>query len=642
MEESRCSKVTVDDIVATDNINTALEHLESKHNSCGLDGVKLSDLREYWEANKEAVILALEEGKYIPGIVSMTEILKSNGKRRTIAKLNSVDRLILRAITQVLSPIIENELPSACYSYRQGKSALDAASQVAKYMDDGFIWVCEIDVKNYFDNIRHDIMLNQLKSLNILDDTIYLLVEKYIHCRIEKYGEESVVDVGLVQGSPLSPLLSNYYLSEVDNWIAAENLHHVRFGDDINIYFETIEDAYKYQDIIKQWLKEFGLQINTKKGGIFRGENRTYLGYEFIKTGSRLVVKKASASKKQIYNRWHSGAIEKIDNVYHIINSGILTRKDFTMLFENDEGKYYLPIETISSLNVYSDITFSSGFFDFISQRGVSVIFVNSKGERIGSFIPTSPRGSYKTELLQVEYRVNEAKQLPIAKKYQNANIFNLRAILRYYERRDGAEEISNTIGLLTDTLVKTNEAKDINALLMLEAQARQKYYHCFNYIINNDDFVFTTRSKRPPKDAINAMISFGNTILYQRFAALIYQSSLDIRFGILHNSYYRNESLNLDLADLFKPVLVDRTIFTLINKKMITIDDFQEVDNNGVYLNKRGKRVFIKELEQKLHQVVKINQVPKTYEQLMKDEVRNVENFYRKGEPYKPYKYVN
>ncbi len=642
MDESRCSKVTVDDIANDENINAALEHLESKHDSCGLDGIKLSELREYWNTNKEVIILAIKEGKYSPGIVSVTEILKPNGKRRTVAKLNSIDRLILRALTQVLSPVIERELPNACFSYRQGRSALDAATRAAQYMDEGFIWVCELDVKNYFDNIRHDIMLNQIKNLDIVDDTVFLLIERYIHCSIEKYGEESVVDVGLIQGSSLSPLLSNYYLFEVDKWIEAENLHHVRFGDDINIYFETIEGAYKYQDVVKQWLNEFGLQINTKKGGIYRGENRTYLGYEFVKTGSRLVVKRTSSSKKQIYNKWHSGAIEKIDNVYHIINSGILTRKDFTMLFENDEGKYYLPIETVSSLNVYSDITFSSGFFDFISRRGVSAIFVNAKGERIGSFIPAYPRGSYKTELVQVDYRVNETKRLPIAKKYQNANIFNLRAVLRYYERRDGGEEISKTIEFLTETLIKTNEAKDVNTLLMLEAQARQKYYHCFNRIINNKDFMFATRSKRPPKDAINAMISFGNTILYQRFAALIYQSSLDIRFGILHNSYYRHESLNLDLADLFKPVLVDRTIFTLINKKMIMLDDFQEVGNNGIYLNKRGKRVFIKELEKKLHQVVKINQVAKTYEQLMKDEVKKVENFYRKGDIYKPYKYVN
>ena len=131
MEESRCSKVTVEDIVATDNINTALEHLESKHNSCGLDGVKLSDIRDYWDTNKDAITLAIKDGQYIPGIVSVTEILKPNGKRRTIAKLNSIDRLILRAIVQVLAKIIEPKLPDTCFSYRQGRSASDAASQAA-------------------------------------------------------------------------------------------------------------------------------------------------------------------------------------------------------------------------------------------------------------------------------------------------------------------------------------------------------------------------------------------------------------------------------------------------------------------------------------------------------------------------------
>lgn len=635
-------QITVDTVFDADNLLKAFDNLNNKHDGCGIDGVKLSELYEYWKLNGPNIILAIKEGKYEPGVVSLTEILKSNGKRRTIAKINSVDRLIIRSISQILTPVLESELVENCFSYREGKSIIDAASLAAKYMNDGLSWVCEVDIKSFFDSIRHDIILQMLKQLDVFEKEVFLLVEKYINCKAEHYGEESVIEIGLLQGSPLSPILSNYYLSEIDKWLLSEGVSFVRFGDDINMYFEELDDAYKYQEVLRQWLKEFGLFINPKKGGVFKGENRTYLGYEFIRVGSRLIVKRASSSKKQIYNKWRSVAIEKIDSTYHIINSGILTRKDFTMLFENDEGKYFLPIETIGSLNVYSDITFSSGFFEFVSNRGVCVSFVNSKGERIGNFVPTKPRGNYKTELKQVDYRINEEKQLPIAKKYQAANIFNLRAILRYYVRRDGAEEISEAVTFHTDALDKVNNAKDVNSLLMIEAQARQKYYHCFNYIIGDENFIFNTRSKRPPKDAINAMISFGNSILYQRFASLIYLSSLDIRFGILHNSYYRSESLNLDLADLFKPVLVDRTIFTLVNKKMISIEDFQEIEGGGVYLNKRGKRVFIKEFEKKLQQTVKINQVPKTYEQLMRDEVKKVENFFRKGEPYKPYKYVN
>lgn len=178
---------------------------------------------------------------------------------------------------------------------------------------------------------------------------------------------------------------------------------------------------------------------------------------------------------------------------------------------------------------------------------------------------------------------------------------------------------------------------------MILEAQARQKYFWCFNVIINDPDFLFSGRNKRPPKDPINALISFGNTLLYQRFEYYIANlSSLDIRFGIVHNSYHRTQSFNLDLADLFKPVLVDRTIFTLINRNMINAKSDFEEKNGGIYMNQSGKRKYLEEFDRKLNQQMRIKDSTKSYDMLMRDEVRKVENYFKNGQPYKPYKYIN
>jgi len=642
MEGLVSSSVTIDAVFASENVELALEMLEKKHDSSGIDGIKLSEIREYWKIHGEDVVSAISEGSYYPGTTSLVEILKSNGKRRIIAKLNSVDRLILRCIEQILDPIAEKTFEDSSFAYRNNRSAMEAAGLAADYLSEGYEWVCETDIKGFFDSIDHDILLSRLTKGAFFESRLLLLVERYIRCRVELGGEERVTERGLIQGSPLSPILSNIYLTDLDKCLNEQGIKNVRYGDDINLYFTTVEEAYKYRDIVKNWLYEIGLTINEQKSGIYKGENRSYLGYEFVKTGKRYIIKKSSATRKQVYNRWRRGSIEKIDNVYHIVNSGILTRRDFTMLFEGEEGKYYLPIETIKNLNVYSDITFSSRFFEFVSENGLSITFIDPTGTRIGTYYPTKTQGNYKTELSQVAFRQNIKTQLPIAKKYQNANIFNLRAILRYYARRGDSCEINNAIEFLTEALDRVNEAKDINGLMIVEAQSRQRYYRCFNNILKNEDFTFTTRTKRPPKDALNALISFGNTLLYQRFASLIFQSSLDIRFGILHNSYHRSESLNLDLADLFKPVLVDRAIFTIINKNMITKADFQSVEDEGIYLNPRGKRVFIKEFEKKLYQQIKIGGKIKNYDSLLRDEVRKVEKFFNNGEKYKPYKYVN
>lgn len=176
---------------------------------------------------------------------------------------------------------------------------------------------------------------------------------------------------------------------------------------------------------------------------------------------------------------------------------------------------------------------------------------------------------------------------------------------------------------------------------MTIEAQSRQKYYQCFNEILNDEDFIFEKRTRRPPEDPLNAMISFGNTLLYQRIANEINRTSLDIRIGIVHAAGSRPESLNLDLADLFKPILVDRTIFTLVKRKMLEATDFVEVENNGIYLSREGKKQFIREFERKIFQKVQIDGLDRTYDYVIKNEIQKLKRFFEYGEKYKPYKYV-
>lgn len=119
----------------------------------------------------------------------------------------------------------------------------------------------------------------------------------------------------------------------------------------------------------------------------------------------------------------------------------------------------------------------------------------------------------------------------------------------------------------MTLAIGEINECRDVDGLMLIEARCRQQYYQSFNTILNSTDFQFTKRSRRPPKDPINALISFGNTILYNRFQQIIWKTALDSRIGVLHAANRRHYSLNLDFADVFKPIIVDKLVFSLINK---------------------------------------------------------------------------
>ena len=174
----------------------------------------------------------------------------------------------------------------------------------------------------------------------------------------------------------------------------------------------------------------------------------------------------------------------------------------------------------------------------------------------------------------------------------------------------------------------------------MIEARARQLYYVAFNQILKNNEFKFLKRSKRPPLDEINAMLSFGNTLLYNQFLQIIWKTSLDPRIGIVHATNRRAHSLNLDFADIFKPIITDRIIFSLINLKQIKSEHFERMEDGGIYLNKLGKRIFLEEFMEKLESKFVIKNESLTYKQLMINEVRNFQKHVINGEKHKPYKY--
>ncbi len=634
--------VTISDVFREDNINLAMEDLLRRPNTCGVDGVLLSELPDYWKVNQAEIIGSIREMTYSPGPVRLSTIVNKKGKRRMIATMNSIDRLICRALVQVLELDIEPHLSDVCFSYRRGKSALDAANLAASYMQKGLTWVGELDVENYFDTIPRDRMVSKISEI-IQDYLLVSLIKCYVYQSMESDGEVYQSDVGLIQGSPLSPLLSNLYLADLDKKLLEKDISFYRYGDDINIYASSFEEANEILLQIKTNLNQLGLSVNVGKGGVFLGINRKCLGYEFVEQGENILVQRVFHKKHEIYRHWTQSSVKKIGNNYHLVNDGILTKKDFNILFENADGKRFVPVETVDSLNVYSNCIFSGSFFDYMNSEQLSVNFYNRYGNKIGTFIPNKWKRSIEIEQSQIALIGNEKEHLKIAKKYQNANIFNIRAVLRYYQRRMDNPQIDETVNRITEILKDVNEQKSIENLMIYEAQARQMYFRCFNVIMDDEDYKFVCRTKRPPKDALNAMISFGNTLLYQRFASEIYASKLDIRFGLLHSSKHRTENLNLDLADLFKPIIVDRTIFTLVNKKMLDINTcFRNTNEEGVYLSEVGKRVFIREFELKLNQKINFKGQNISYEKILKNEVKMLQKYFQNGEKYQPYKYVN
>lgn len=633
--------MVLEDVFSDENLEEAFESFADKHDSHGLDGVKLSELRAYWETNGKKIKESIFNGTYKVGAVEQRQIVNRKGKKRTISLMNSIDRFIFRALYQKMASEWEKQFSQYSYAYQNNKGVLTAVEQAAKYMEEGKDWSVELDIQNFFDNINHSIIISKLKA-GIEDVRVLDLLIAYLTCMLLDDHVFHQMEQGVLQGGPLSPLLANVYMNELDHYMEKQGYSFCRFGDDINIYCSTYEEAtVAFSDVTARMEKIEQLPLNHGKTGIFKGINRKYLGYRFEMKDGHVIVKKEQRAYKTVYRDWYTTGIQKMDHNYHLINEGILTKQDFNILFESENGKKYIPVETTDSLYIYSNVIMSGNFFDFMNQVGLNVSFINKYGEKIGSFVPNNSRRNIKTELKQLRMYDSEKERLDMARRLEIASVSNIRANLRYYQRRKNATELEAAVKDMTDIITKLNEARDINHMMMLEAQARQKYYGCFNSILEGKQFYFDKRTRRPPQDPLNAMISFGNTLLYQRIANEINRTSLDIRIGIVHAAGNRPESLNLDLADLFKPILVDRTIFTLVNRKMINVNDFVEVENNGIYLNNRAKKIFISEYENKLYQKVTFDGAERTYDYLIKNEIQKLKKYIENGEKYKPYKYV-
>lgn len=630
-------------VFTEENLAISVERLLEKNDSCGIDGIFVRDFREYWEINKERIVQELLQGKYEPDEVLVEEILNRKGKKRRISKFTCTDRVILDAIKREVTPIWEGQFSAFSYAYQENKGIQDAVKQALVFIQEGNEWVAEIDIENFFDEINQQILCEKLQ-MKIQDERIIKLIVKYFQVLVCDDFTKEKKKKGLIQGSPISPLFSNVYMMEFDNYLESK-FRFCRFSDNINIYCKTEEEAKSaIEDVRRYLMVRLCLPINEEKTGVYSIFMRSFLGYEFYRdeTTEKVLAKKYERGEEKHYNHWNVSAIQKIDRHYHIVNDGILTRKDYTVLFENEERKYYLPVETCGSINIYSKVTFSSSFFEYVKSKKLQVNLFDKYGELVGCFTTSEHYDRAKTILRQAAIYNCETKRLELAKQIEIASLHNQRENLRYYYKRKKYPQLQDTIEEITDIIISMKDCADMESLLLLEARAKQQYLQAFDYMIDDSTLPFEKRTRRPPLNEVNALISFGNVFLYQRIATEINKTALDVRIGIVHATNNRSESLNLDIAEIFKPIIVDRAIFTVLhNMEIVKEEHFERGEDGGIYLNKSGKRIFIHAIEQKLYQKVTIGGVRKTYDTLIRDEIKKILRTIKYDEKYKPFKYT-
>jgi len=322
----------------------------------------------------------------------------------------------------------------------------------------------------------------------------------------------------------------------------------------------------------------------------------------------------------------------------YIFSNGELKRKQDTLFFELASGeKKYIPVENTEEIHILGEVSINKKLLDFISQKGIVLHFYNYYGFYEGSFYPKEHYNSGMLILKQAEFYNDFEKRIFIARKFVEGAFLNMVKVLEYYNLR--GENLNEEITKIKNLGENLEKYPSIEEIMALEGNAKDIYYRSFNKIIKNENFHFERREKRPPRNRINALISYGNSLLYTYTLSEIYKTHLDPRIGFLHTTNFRRFSLNLDVAEIFKPIIVDRAIFKLINKEMIKEDNFLE-EMGGIYLNDAGRKIFVEEMDNRMSTTIKHKKLGRnvSYRSLIRLELYKVEKHLLGDEMYEPF----
>jgi CRISPR-associated protein Cas1 len=327
---------------------------------------------------------------------------------------------------------------------------------------------------------------------------------------------------------------------------------------------------------------------------------------------------------------------------YYLFNPGRLSRKDNTLKFTpvDEDGvvgqSRYLPVENINDLFVFGSLDANSALYTFLGKNHIAVHFFDYYEHYAGSFMPKEYLLAGKMQIQQTKHYMAAKKRIVIARGFVDGAAANILKNLQYYKRR--GKELTGAIEQIEVYRKDIVDTDNIPQLMGLEGNIRQVYYKGFDEILN--DFNMGNRTKQPPENEVNTLISFGNMMCYTTCLGQIYHTQLNPTISFLHEPGYRRFSLALDVAEIFKPLLVDRTIFSLLNKKQIKASDFRSEVSRCV-LKDSGRKTFIRVYEEKLKETIKHRSLGKhvSYKHLIKLECYKLSKHMLGMESYVPFR---
>ena len=599
------------------------------NDSSGPDGLTAADLKLNKDEYLSSLQLSLQKGCYTPGPVKQFKLVNELGKERTIETRNIMERHLLKALYEVLYQATDEQQDFCVYAYRKGRGYLDAVRAVVRGFKQGFQCGLAADIEAYFDSISPSVL--ELQMLGLLgSDPILALVNKVIHLR----------PLGLEQGNPLSPLLANLYLLPLDRELKRTGFHYVRYADDFVLLDKSNPDAERLSSLIHEVLAPLKLRLGRAKTQAFTPQEEiTFLGCRingngFVQLAELEADENDTDNAEEIETAGGGCILPDLMQgipVYVTSRETVVRCTDSELLIESGEDTLRVSWKMVSRIVVIGRPRISSGtiYRALILQK--PVVFLSVMGKPIGAFYP--------------KYKISAPKDM-----FSSTNLSFEQFELSFI-RAIAAAKLNNQYVLLRDRKIEATDIKDLQlqcgnsddpeVIRGYEGAGAAIYWKHYAQLIN--DFDFQGRKYHPSPDPVNAMLSLGYTILYNRVAESLIAAGLSPWEGMFHARHGSHYALASDMMEPYR-FLVDRIVLALTNRQQITPDDFLITEGSkGVFcrLESHGFAKYINEFEHTMHnRITTADGNKRTWSEMIDLASRQLVNCLRIGIPYTAYKH--
>jgi len=283
----------MEQVVERSNLARALKRVRQNQGSAGVDGMRVDELapylRDHWPGLREALLA----GTYQPSAVRHHQIPKGDGRMRTLGIPTVLDRFIQQAVLQVLQPRFDPTFSESSYGFRPGRRAHDAVCQAQRYVQSGRRWVVDVDLASFFDRVNHDVLMGKL-SQRITDRRLLALIRRYLEAGVMANGVVQERYEGTPQGGPLSPLLANVLLDDVDKALERRGHRFVRYADDCNVYVRSRRAGDRVMEALVGLYAKLRLRVNVEKSAVARAWDRQFLGFSFWVAPGRVIKRRVA------------------------------------------------------------------------------------------------------------------------------------------------------------------------------------------------------------------------------------------------------------------------------------------------------------------------------------------------------------